>query len=113
MPLFAAGGEALIGPIDFTPVYLAGLVAAGAVLAPVVAVVTRTVGAKWSAAWRWGWATALACTAAAGGWCLAWLLANEHFRANLDAEAAGFLALTTAVCAACAWGTLRLVRRAG
>ena len=74
MPLFAAGGEAIIGPIDFTPVYLAGL------------------------------------AGAAAGWRLVWLLTNEHFRANLDAESAGFLALMAAVCAACAGGVCRLAR---
>jgi len=112
MPLFAAGGEALIGPIDFTPAYLAGLVLAGAVLAPVVAVVARLAGVRWATGWRWGGAVALACTGAAAGWCLVWLVANEHVRANLDAESAGFLALLATVCAECTWGAYRLIRRA-
>ena len=108
MVLLAAGGESLWGPIDVTPLLLVGLLAAGAVLVPAVAVVARAVGAKWSVAWRWGGGAGLACVGVAAGWCLIWLRSNEHFRSQLDIESVSFLALLFAVCGACGWCAVRL-----
>lgn len=113
MVVFAAGGEALIGPIDITPLVLAGWIAAAVVLTPVVAVVARLAGRRWGAAWRWGGVFGLVCVAVAAGWCLVWLLSNEHFRAQLNAESGGFVLLLAVTCAACAWGVYRLARRRG
>jgi hypothetical protein len=107
--VLAVGGEALWGPIDVTPLLLVGLLAAGAMLAPAVAVVARAVGAKWGAAWRWGGGVGLTCVGVAAGWCLIWLLSNDHFRSQLDVESVSFLVLLIVVCGACGWCAGRFV----
>ena len=111
MILFAVGGEALIGPIDFTPVYLVGLLYLPVVLTPAIALIARALGARWPKAWRFGGVAGMACIGGAAGWCLIWLLSNEYYRAQIDLESGSFLAFLVVVLGACGWFIRYLLKR--
>jgi hypothetical protein len=103
MILFAVGGEALIGPIDFTPVYLVGLLFLPVVLTPAIALIARTFGVRWPKAWRFGGVAGAACIGGAAGWCLVWLISNKYYRSQIGVESGSFLVLLAVVMGACGW----------
>src|SRR5579872_2866374 len=111
MVLFAVGGDALIGDIDFTPVYLVGLLFLPLVLSPAVALIALIVGVRWPKACRLVAAAGLACIGGAAGWCLVWDLSNEYYRAQIGFESGSFLVFLVVVLGACVWCIRHLLKR--